>query len=896
MELGEKDLCDIQDELWDARSKWYNIGLGLLLAASDLDVIDKDKGDIDAKFRSMILKWLRGGEQCTWEVLCKALSARSVDQTILARTIRQKYCPAGGETTGQSLINAPTSISSQVSLSDYCAWVKSKSTSTLYPCTGEPPKVQAVPANTCNPTHVSAEDPSLVKPSHITLELRYSEETDVVCPPRECESPPVLIKECGKITMDTESRDPEEPTSTSPRRELSLKKNIKLREYQKELAEPGVSGKNYVLVAPTGTGKTLIAGYIIMHHLKQMWEEKRQGKVAFVTPTQQLTFQQKVRLQEYILGITAVEITGASGEPMYPLIQSDRVDVIVCTAGKLRRELKTKDVQITDFSLIIADECHHAGRSSNYTDVMEFYIRIKLATSSRLLPQVVGMTASPGAGRGKGELVRVMDHQISLCATLDATAGIVTITRNVDELKRFRNDPKMCLEVKDERNPEEPFNMHMHSAMGLLETHIGNVPSLARGSSKYESWLQNEKEAAESREENETTRISILDQLIVYSQSLMTYHDFRYEDAVAVLEDVNEFQHQSDLEMVLNAVHRNLVDSLNLLSKVPNPLLVHMESILLQQYAKYPDSKGVFFVRAIKHTRYVTDWIQSSPALSRVIRVAPITGHSPGGMQKSEQIRVLDGFRKGTYNLLASTSVLEEGLDVPECNYVIRYQNVSNEIAQVQAKGRARARDSRIYTVVSSHSNREYWYLVQEEKQHTVDIAITLLPFCTLEKDIQHKQRLLIEERDRKAQQMKELRSKWPHPENVEIRCKKCNVVACKGSDVFTYSISTADPHYVVPSKTFSDKYHKKDHDKPEISEDFVKPYKIYCRSQNCRNQWGIIGLWRDTGYKFPVLKSDQFLFKYNCNTQRFRRWKDIWFNVRSILDWTEFEDDVVEA
>ena len=53
-----------------------------------------------------------------------------------------------------------------------------------------------------------------------------------------------------------------------------------------ELAAPGLQGKNYILVAPTGTGKTLIAGYIIMNHLKQMKEKGKNGKVAFVTPIQ----------------------------------------------------------------------------------------------------------------------------------------------------------------------------------------------------------------------------------------------------------------------------------------------------------------------------------------------------------------------------------------------------------------------------------------------------------------------------------------------------------------------------------------------------------------------------------------------------------------------------------
>ena len=91
-QLTENDLGDIQEEAWDARAQWYNIGLRLRLSTTDLDVIDKDQGNTEAKFRCMLLKWLRSGKQCTWEALCEALSARSVDLTVLAAKIRQKMC------------------------------------------------------------------------------------------------------------------------------------------------------------------------------------------------------------------------------------------------------------------------------------------------------------------------------------------------------------------------------------------------------------------------------------------------------------------------------------------------------------------------------------------------------------------------------------------------------------------------------------------------------------------------------------------------------------------------------------------------------------------------------------------------------------------------------------
>lgn len=48
----------------------------------------------------------------------------------------------------------------------------------------------------------------------------------------------------------------------------------------------------------------------------------------------------------------------------------------------------------------------------------------------------------------------------------------------------------------------------------------------------------------------------------------------------------------------------------------------------------------------------------------------------------------------------------EEGLDIPQCNLVVRYGLLTNEIAQKQAVGRARATDSR-YSVVAQEGGKE---------------------------------------------------------------------------------------------------------------------------------------------------------------------------------------------
>ena len=148
------------------------------------------------------------------------------------------------------------------------------------------------------------------------------------------------------------------------------------------------------------------------------------------------------------------------------------------------------------------------------------------------------------------------------------------------------------------------------------------------------------------------------------------------------------------------------------------------------------------------------------------------------------------------------------------CNLVIRFQHISNEIARTQAQGRARAADSEGYTILASGSKKPLKEMKNIELQTLVDeLLLDYFPTGRFlhEKLCESQQKVLQDcESKRKLQQQQQEKNSR---KDIELKCNVCKIVACSGSNIFSVENST---QYVVPDEEFKHKIVKRPHPSPK--------------------------------------------------------------------------------
>ncbi|XP_032493946.1 interferon-induced helicase C domain-containing protein 1 [Phocoena sinus] len=738
-------------------------------------------------------------------------------------------------------------------------------------------------------------------------------------------------------TMGNDSDEENALPRASPEPEMHL------RPYQLEVAQPALEGKNIIICLPTGSGKTRVAVYIAKDHLDKKKKASELGKVIVLVNKVPLVEQLFRKEFEPFLK-KWYHVTRLSGDTQLKITFPEVVkshDVIISTAQILENSLLNLEegeddgVQLSDFSLIIIDECHHTNKEEVYNNIMRRYLNQKLK-NNRLekedkpvipLPQILGLTASPGVG-GARKQAKAEEHILKICANLDAFT-IKTVKENTDQLKDQIKEPCKKFVIADDTK-EDPFKDKLLEIMTKIQSFCQISPMSDFGTQPYEQWLiQMEKQAAREgnrkdrvcaehlRKYNEALQINDTIRMIDAYNHLETFYNDEKEKKFAVLGDDSDesddggedngdagdekkplkLDETDGFLMSLFWENKKMLKKLAVNPEHENEKLTKLRNTIMEQYTRAEESaRGIIFTKTRQSAYALSQWITENEKFAEVgVKAHHLigAGHSSEfkPMTQNEQKEVISKFRTGKINLLIATTVAEEGLDIKECNIVIRYGLVTNEIAMVQSRGRARA-DESTYVLVAQRGSgvieRETVNDFREQMMYkAIDRVQNMKPEEYAHKILELQMQSILEKKMKVkrsiAKQFKD------NPSFISFLCKNCSVLACSGEDIHVIE----KMHHVNMTPEFKKLYIVRGNKALQTKfADYQTNGEIICKE--CGQAWGTMMVHK--GLDLPCLKIKNFVvvFKNNLPKKQYKKWVElpITFPDLNYSDYCLFSDE----
>ncbi|PSC75205.1 Hef nuclease isoform B [Micractinium conductrix] len=208
-----------------------------------------------------------------------------------------------------------------------------------------------------------------------------------------------------------------------------------LRSYQQALLQRALQPGNYMIVAPTGVGKTPVAVMLACEVLLA----SQGGRVCFLAPTTSLVRQQTLRFMCCKQLADALEEKsrrvvmrcGGLNPADWPALL-DSASVLCMTPQTLDNMFKQCAASWDQFDLLILDECHNATGRSAMASLLQ---RIADLPAGTPRPKVLGLTASPGA---KDTLDATEEEILTLAQLMLATGDhLLNVPADDPEVARY---------------------------------------------------------------------------------------------------------------------------------------------------------------------------------------------------------------------------------------------------------------------------------------------------------------------------------------------------------------------------------------------------------------------------------------------------------------------------
>ncbi|PLB47276.1 ATP-dependent helicase dcl1 [Aspergillus steynii IBT 23096] len=472
------------------------------------------------------------------------------------------------------------------------------------------------------------------------------------------------------------------------------------REYQVELFERAKS-QNTIAVLDTGSGKTLIAVLLLKHIIHNELIDRAAGKPHrisfFLVDSVTLAFQQAAVLRNNIDQDIA-HFFGAMGVDLWSKQTWDehfqKNMVIVCTAEILNQCLLSSYIKMNQINLLIFDEAHHTKKDHPYARIIrESYLK----ADPLLRPRIFGMTASPIDTKGD-----IIDAAVSLETLLDSK---IATTSKPNLLRQFVYRPVEKTWAYDKLGA--PFATTLYKTM---EDRFGDIAALewifrfARlASSELGKWCS-----------DRAWLHALADDVLPKLESTVS-KPLQPGSSSQVPETA--YKEISRIKEASEIVKKHTFGSPSLPGEL-SPKVQLLRDELKACFSHSAETKCIVFTKKRYTARMLFELFTKLeiPFIRPGVLIGVRSGDVAGmNVTFRQQFLALVKFRNGEINCLFATSVAEEGLDIPDCNLVVRFDLYNTLIQYVQSRGRARHRSS-TYAVMVERMNSAHEELLEDTR------------------------------------------------------------------------------------------------------------------------------------------------------------------------------------
>ncbi|MBN1160233.1 MAG: DEAD/DEAH box helicase [Candidatus Diapherotrites archaeon] len=487
---------------------------------------------------------------------------------------------------------------------------------------------------------------------------------------------------------------------------------IEARVYQQVLATSILENKSSLLVIPTGLGKTNVAVLVIAHLL----EKNPDSLTLFLAPTKPLCLQHVNTLKE-LMTISENEVGLLTGTT--PIDSRSEIwknsKVIVATPQTIERALASRRLTLDNVSLVIFDEAHRAVKNYAYTTIANEYM------AQAKEPRILGLTASPGGTSEKiNDVCRnlfidnieirtkddfdvrpyVQETDIEW-VKVDLPEEFANIKNLLDEL--LRDKIQRLKELGYMKSTPYINKRDLLQIQGIIRHDINsfgrNKPEAFGGASAVASAMK----IYHAIELLETQGISALN---AYLERMKKEAYGRSSKSVKII--------MADTRMVkafgITAIMKQ--------RGFEHPKLEKLRDIISEQFKNKPDSKVIVFTHFRDSATLVTNALSELQNVKPVRFVGQASRDKDKGLTQKQQGQIIKELKEGTHNLICSTSIGEEGLDLPSVDLVVFYESVPSEIRSIQRRGRTgRHSRGRVIMLMAKGTRDETYFWSSRAKE-----------------------------------------------------------------------------------------------------------------------------------------------------------------------------------